>query len=397
MPSGCTGIRERRLGRYVFVGAFMAEMTDLSALQPLGGYQLPPNYYYSEAWFQREQQDLFARTWRFACFERDLAQPGDYRPVQVGNEPLLITRAADGKLHALHNVCRHRGIKLYEQCGNARALSCPYHAWRYTLQGELDHVPQHASQFPQLKLEDWGLLKGSVDRWAGMVFVHPDPDAPPLAAWLGGLGERLKRFDSAGLEEVHAQQYDMAANWKFYIENHIDWLHLYFLHARSLKDYQHSGGELSQHGPHWTSFERPKPGREGVTHDRRTGLLPLEGLTDADADVGAHLIFPNLALITSPYFLISLHVQPVSAESCTVEFRVQARPDDTAREVHAHEFEQVMEEDRFAAEALQAAVRSRAFSVGPMALEWEAPLAHFHEHYRRTMSIDSARPIDPTT
>ena len=41
------------------------------------------------------------------------------------------------QMRAFLNVCRHRGAPLAEGCGTARALSCPYHAWVYRLDGGL--------------------------------------------------------------------------------------------------------------------------------------------------------------------------------------------------------------------------------------------------------------------
>ena len=276
---------------------------------------------------------------------------------------------------------------MFNACGNAKVLSCPYHMWRYALDGRLEHVPQHLEQFPDVKLEQWGLLRGRVEVWAGLVFVHPDANAQPLQLWLGGLAERLKRFDTSGLQQQVRKVFSMQANWKFYIENHIDWLHLYFLHAKSLRDYEHDGGELQQHGPHWTSFELPRKNRAASAQARNAGMTPLPALTDEDADVGAHFVFPNLALLTNRYSFATLVVQPVGAEACEVEMRVQVMPGNEGGLFGSEDFEQVMFEDRHAAEQLQKAARSRAFGVGPMAMGWEAAIASFHASYRHHLGI----------
>ena len=365
----------------------MTDATDSGRLQPLQGYQLEPYHYYDVDWFRQEQQHLFSQHWAFVGFAHEVANPGDYLVAEVGNNPIIVCRDLHGQLHAMHNICRHRGIRMYADCGNAKALSCPYHAWRYGLDGRLEHVPQHKQQFPNLKLEEWGLIPAQVDVWASMVFVHTDPKAPGLRAWLAGLATRLQRFDGQDLVELSVQHYPMAANWKFFIENHIDWLHLYFLHAKTLNAYNHDAPELAQHGPHWTSFEQPRPGKERHAAQRQAGLIELPGLKPEDGDIGAHLIFPNLALITSPTSFASVFVRPMSAEACRVEVRLQVVPGSDPAQLEAAQLKEVMAEDQVAAEELQIAVRSDAYTIGPMAMTWEAPIARFHEHYRRSMGL----------
>jgi phenylpropionate dioxygenase-like ring-hydroxylating dioxygenase large terminal subunit len=356
-------------------------------LQPLGGYQLKPEYYYEAAWFDREQRQLFGQQWTFVGFEHEIPNPGDYLIGDVGYQPVMVTRDLNGELHALHNVCRHRGIKMMSGCGNAKVISCPYHAWRYALDGKLEHVPQKKQQFPAMQMEDWGMFKAGLGVWDGLIFIHSNPDATPLLEWLGGLKTRLRRFKPDRLVPIVQQNYDMQANWKFFIENHIDWLHLYFLHAASLKDFHHDFGDLSQYGPHWTSFEKPRPGHEEDARRRKAGQVFIPGLLPEDSDIGAHLIFPNLAMFTSPTSFATVYARPTGPESCRVEIRTLGMEGSTPESFQSEDLEKVMHEDRSAAELLQAAVRSSRYEIGPMAMKWESPISHFHEHYAKARGL----------
>ena len=48
---------------------------------------------------------------------------GDYMAITLLDEPLLIVRGKDGKIHAMSALCRHRGHTLAEKCsGNAKKL-----------------------------------------------------------------------------------------------------------------------------------------------------------------------------------------------------------------------------------------------------------------------------------
>lgn len=74
-------------------------------------------------------------------------------------------------------MCRRRGNQILRATGKAqKALTCPYHDWTYSLQGELISVPDEATQFPMLNKGSLCLHKVSVETWNGMVFVHADPE-----------------------------------------------------------------------------------------------------------------------------------------------------------------------------------------------------------------------------
>ncbi len=67
---------------------------------------------------------------------------------------------------------------MVDGCGHSPdGIRCFYHDWRYALDGALRVVPQRKDQFPDLRLENWGLLPSAVGVWEGMVFAHPDPTA----------------------------------------------------------------------------------------------------------------------------------------------------------------------------------------------------------------------------
>ena len=84
---------------------------------------------------------------------------------------------ADGELASFLNVCRHRGAPLAEDCGTARALGCPYHAWVYRLDGTLARV-RRAWTTRRLRPHRYALYPVSVATWARFVFVSPEPTRP---------------------------------------------------------------------------------------------------------------------------------------------------------------------------------------------------------------------------
>ena len=114
----------------------------LTAAPPETRYLLPPEAYFSTEWYEREQRELFGRTWNLVAYEHDVPHPGDHLPVQAGPTPVLIVRGHDGELRAFVNMCRHRGMALTCEAGHTDGnVRCPYHGWEFTTEGTLVRDP----------------------------------------------------------------------------------------------------------------------------------------------------------------------------------------------------------------------------------------------------------------
>ena len=72
---------------------------------------------------------------------RNSRRPATTALFRILDEPVVITRDADGELNAFLNVCAHRGVEVAAGNGNARDFSCPYHGWLYDLKGRLVGAP----------------------------------------------------------------------------------------------------------------------------------------------------------------------------------------------------------------------------------------------------------------
>jgi len=338
-------------------------------------FLLRPEAYLDPAWYAREQRDLFARTWGLVAHVEQLAEPGDWLAANVGAAPLLVLRHPDGGLRAFHNLCRHRGMVLLDGCGRDTEIGCFYHGWRYGLDGALRVVPQRRQQFPDLDAERCGLLPASVEVWEGMVFAHPDPDAPPLAEALGELPQMIGSHRPGRLQLAAAADLPAACNWKLLVENHIDVYHLWYLHESSLGDFDHARFEHHQVGRNWVSYE---PIRAADRPGLERGTVPIQHLAERDRrGIGAHLIFPNVLMAANADFYMSYAVVPDAPERCHVAVRIRAEPgaDADALVAAARSF---IDEDVRACEHIQAGLHSPWFSVGPLAQDHEAPITAFH-------------------
>jgi phenylpropionate dioxygenase-like ring-hydroxylating dioxygenase large terminal subunit len=341
-------------------------------------YLLPPSAYRSPAWFERERATLFTHRWTLVADEGQLAEPGAYVAATVGDAPLVVVRDDDGVLRAHHNICRHRGMAMLEGEGRCeRAITCFYHQWRYGLDGALKVVPQRKEQFPDLDLADWGLRPASVAVWEGMVFAHPDPAAPPLDEVVAGLAAHMGSHRPGALVPVARLDLEAACNWKLFVENHIDVYHLWYLHERSLGDFDHTRFEHTTVGRDWFSYEPLRTG-DVAAAALTSGTAAIGHLDDRDrTGLGAHLVFPSLMVATAAEFFATYQAIPLAPDRTRIELRIRAEEDaDPAALLTATR--SFIEEDIEACQRVQAASASPVFEVGPLAVEHEAPIARFH-------------------
>lgn len=114
-----------------------------SALRPFGhSRMLPAAAYIGPEVLAWELEHFFARSW--SCVGRaDELPAGGQHAVRVGEIGALLTRDGAGVLRGFANLCRHRGHELLPPGGSAagRAVTCPYHAWSYRLDGSLLAAP----------------------------------------------------------------------------------------------------------------------------------------------------------------------------------------------------------------------------------------------------------------
>src|SRR5262245_17048714 len=95
-------------------------------------------FYTSDAVYRTEIDRVFRRAWLYAGHASEIPKPGDFITFELEGDSVILIRAADGQIHALANVCRHRGSRICDTPhGHAAKLVCPYHQWVYDTDGRL--------------------------------------------------------------------------------------------------------------------------------------------------------------------------------------------------------------------------------------------------------------------
>lgn len=190
--------------------------------------------YHDPAFAKLEMDQMWMKTWQFACREEDIPNIGDRVPYDVGSGlALIIVRSGPQEFRAFHNSCRHRGTRLVNAASSGSTIRCPFHGWQWNPSGELDRVPCEWD-FEGVSRTSHDLTQVRVETWEGFIFINPDPDAKPLKASLGILPEA---FEGRG----HAKRFTIAhvskklrANWKTVLEAFLEAYHVVETHSDAL-------------------------------------------------------------------------------------------------------------------------------------------------------------------
>lgn len=194
-------------------------------------FALPARYYTAPDVFGRVKENLFFRSWQFACHSSRIPEPGDYLAFSILDQDLFVIRGRDGEIRCFYNVCQHRAHMLVEGIGRTRMVVCPYHAWSYGLDGALRNATR-TKNLPGFDPSNICLTQVKHEIFCGFVFVNLDPEAPPIAEAFPGVEKAIRDHCPDIEERVFAHEHDCReyCNWLVAIENYNECYHCKVVH-----------------------------------------------------------------------------------------------------------------------------------------------------------------------
>jgi len=169
--------------------------------------------------------NLFRRYWHPALLSEQLPGP-DCEPVRLEllSEKMLAFRDTEGKLGLIDEFCAHRGVSLWFGRNEQNGIRCPYHGWKYDVNGNCTEVPSEPTSgyCERIKLKSYPLVERGGVIW---VYMGPADKQPPLPEW---------EFATLPTEHSYMSKRVQASNWLQALEGGIDSSHVSFLHSASL-------------------------------------------------------------------------------------------------------------------------------------------------------------------
>ena len=343
-------------------------------------HTLPGSVYSDPAFHDLARERIFRRAWHLLADAQQLKVPGQCLPVTLGegplDEPLLLTRDREDRLHCLSNVCTHRGTILCEHPGVEKSLVCRYHGRRFDLDGTFRHMPEFEGVrgFPS---ESDNLPRIPFGAWDDAFFFASLAPALPLEELLAPMRERLAWLPLRDLrfDPTRSRDYLVRANWVLYIDNYLEGFHIPFVHA--------SLNEAIDYGGYTTELFRYSNLQLGVAKPGVPGF----DLPPSSPDHGKHSggvaayywwLFPNLMFNFYPWGLSINIVRPLAVDRTRVSFLSYILDPAKLDGGAGAGLDRVEREDEAVVEAVQRGVRASLYSRGRYSTTREQGVHHFH-------------------
>lgn len=360
----------------------------------------------SEAFYAKEIEHVFKKSWLYVGRVEQVEKPGSYftKEMAFADTSIIIVRGKDEVVRAFHNVCPHRGNKMVwqddpfqESEGKAPIMYCRFHGWRFDLEGNLI-APTRKDLLLDFDGSKCKVPSIQCEVWEGFIFINLNPDnTESLRDFLGELAHGLEGYPFAGPHQVYKFKAELQCNWKIFMDGFAESYHGPYLHAASFGNLTAAAKAALESanpftdalafqlkGPHrMFSFagepsrksEYSKPiecvmeaGAAGPWNKKPlAGPMP-KGLNPTRSDrygFDSFQFFPNFVLIFSASgFTIHAH-WPTGPHSHIVEVDMYFRPPTTHKERLGQELtvtflNDIVLEDASPLEGMQAMLNSRA-------------------------------------
>lgn len=393
------------------------------------GFSLEQPFYIDPDFHKLDMELIWYRDWLFAGHDCEIAKPGAYFTLQVGDYPVVVVRGRDGQIRAFHNACRHRGSRVCTtQKGTSARLVCPYHQWTYDLDGSLVFARQMGEDF---RKEDFGLKSVACESVAGYIFIclaREPADFEPFRTLMEPyfaphkLTETKVAYESTIIEK---------GNWKLVWENNRECYHCAGNHPELCKTFPEAptvtGVNGAEEDPemlaHWAKCEaeglpsrfrideagqyratRAPLLRDAVSYTMNGRRAVKRNLSDAvTADrIGTLLLYhyPTTWNHVLGDSATTFRVLPLSATETLVTTKWLVHKDavegvDYDLQTLIHVWTETNEEDRRIVEENAFGIRSPAYEPGPYSEVHEGGVIQFVDWYASFMEkrlVEGATP-----
>ncbi len=345
---------------------------------------LPSEFYTDEKYFQLSKEKIFMRSWQYGGDTGVVKVPGQIHPFflleNYLDEPLILSRDKNDRIHCLSNVCTHRGNILIEGNCIEKKIMCRYHGRRFDLDGKFLSMPEFAEvkNFPS---EKDNLPEIPFSTWEKFLFVSLNPYAPVQDF----TGEMCSRMSWLPLKEFvfdasRSRDYLVKAHWALYCENYLEGFHIPYVH--------NSLNEALDYGSYRTELFRYSNLQVGIAKNGGDCFELPESSPEHGQNISAYYfwIFPNMMFNFYPWGLSVNVVRPLKPDLTRVSFLSYVYDDSRIEKGSGAGLDKVEREDEAIVENVQRGIRSRNYDRGRYSVTRETGTHHFHRLISEFMS-----------
>ncbi len=357
---------------------------------------IPAGRYTDPAFFELEQTHIWQKSWLFAAHIDELPSPGSYRRWDNAGQPVVIVHGDDGVIRAFYNTCRHRGAPVVtEESGRRARLTCKYHGWTYTHQGDLVSV-RDPEDFSDLDMSCRGLIGIRCEMFGNLIFLNFDKNAPSLLEWLGPIADEWTefQFDKCRLAARHSFVLD--CNWKIAMEANTEVYHVKSIHPTTVApvlDDRRNVNTLYPNGHGRMVAPRPAGKNSAMSLPASSNEIDTVGEI-ARTCTQSYGIFPNWVSPLNHLVLPPLLFWPLGIDKCLFETWTMA-PDwgdnpapDIWTENQGEQLVKVLQEDTEFGKQIQRSVESWGFTGVPLSYQ-EARIYHWNQAADKMIGVNN--------
>ena len=361
---------------------------------------LPGGRYTDPRFYELEKAHLWRKSWLLAAHTDELPEPGCFLLWENAGQPVLIVHSESGAINAFYNTCSHRGAPVVtDQSGQRPRLTCKYHGWTYSLDGDLIAI-RDPEDFSGLDFSCRSLIPVRCERFGNLIFVNFDENAPTLLDWLGPVADEWRefQFDKCRLTGRHI--FDLNCNWKIAMEANTEVYHVRSIHPKTVAatlDDRRNVNTFYANG-HGRMIAPRKKGSEGMS------AIPMPDLPEIDTvgEIGrtctqSYGVFPNFVAPLSHLTLPPLLFWPTGISSCRLETWTMVHdwgdgPAPALKNMwttpDGSELGAVLQEDTQFGDWIQKSMQSYGFKGVPLSYQ-EARIYHWNQWADRIIGIDN--------
>ena len=337
---------------------------------------LPSFFYKDPAVFELLKKKIFLKSWQWIGDDNLVKETNSVYPLLILedylNEPIILSKAKDGSINCMTNVCTHRGNILVIEPGKAKKITCMYHGRRFDDMGKFEYMPEFskAKNFPRPcdDLHTFPLVK-----WGKLLFAGLNPTFD-FQKVINKINERVGflPIDEFLPDSSLSKDFTINAHWALYCDNYLEGFHIPFVHKdlNEVLDYNVYKTEVYDHCNLQIGYSED---------DSDVFNLP-EGHIDFGKNVAAYYywVFPNMMFNFYPWGLSINIVKPISDSLTKISFRSYVLDESKLNRGAGNQLQKVEEEDEFVVENVHNGLRSSFYKAGRFSPTKEQGVHHFH-------------------
>ncbi|WP_321390334.1 aromatic ring-hydroxylating dioxygenase subunit alpha [Emcibacter sp.] len=354
--------------------------------------KIPGGRYTNPEFLKLEMDNMWRKSWLYACHTDELPETGSYILWQKTGSPIVIVRGKDNRIRAFYNTCQHRGAPLVEDDdGQIRGFVCRYHGWSYDLEGKLFRL-REKRDFPDLDMGCHSLREVSCDQFGNWVFVNEDPEAIPLKKALGPIATHFDDVDISKLRHIHSSSFDVKCNVKVLIDAFLETYHLKSIHTDTVDRFLDSRGTFIRLWEKGNSLMVTPHRREDWVDPGTIGMPALENVPRIHAEQNSsYHFFPNLVFPIAASGIPFIAFWPKENNSMVIEVHWFAPDGAQGHErwpARIANFEKILEEDTQFAPNIQKSLESPGFTGMNLSYQ-ERRIYQWQEELDRRIGVEN--------